>query len=221
MFQTLEKRVRWSFPQSDTIRSYYGQALQDVMVLTLLNGKRFGSYLEIGASHPIEFNNTYLLSTDFNWRGLSIDIEPQYKVFWDELRPKDNLLIADALNINYENILTQYFPSKTIDYLQLDIDPNFNTLECLKILSMTNYRFKIITFETDCYVSPEVRDHSREILSNLGYFRMFGDVETYFGDKFVPYEDWWVDLNQVNKEIAFSVQHMTALVKNPKLIFLN
>lgn len=40
---------------------YNGQALQDEFVLTVLNNKKNGYFLEIGSYDPIIINNTYIL----------------------------------------------------------------------------------------------------------------------------------------------------------------
>ena len=40
-----------------------GQINQDIFVLTCLNNKQNGSFLEIGSEHPIIINNTYFLET--------------------------------------------------------------------------------------------------------------------------------------------------------------
>ena len=49
------------FPGVEKIKKNFSQAYQDLFVLTMLQGKRSGKYLEVGANHPVEFNNTFLL----------------------------------------------------------------------------------------------------------------------------------------------------------------
>jgi hypothetical protein len=48
------------FPGVEKIKRNFSQAYQDLFVLTMLQGKRSGKYLEVGANHPVEFNNTFL-----------------------------------------------------------------------------------------------------------------------------------------------------------------
>ena len=38
----------------------YSQSAQDIFVLSVLDQKRDGTYLEIGSSVPVDNNNTYL-----------------------------------------------------------------------------------------------------------------------------------------------------------------
>ena len=56
------------------IDSARGQALQDLFVVAITQGKTNGTFLEIGAAHPVHTNNTYLLETEFGWSGTSIDV---------------------------------------------------------------------------------------------------------------------------------------------------
>jgi len=50
-----------SFHGYDKITKNYSQSWQDIFILTALNGKRNGMYLEIGAQDCAIKNNTYLL----------------------------------------------------------------------------------------------------------------------------------------------------------------
>ena len=56
-FETL----RFKFTGSETIERNYSQCYQDMFVLTLLDGKTNGTYLEIGSADPYYGNNTALL----------------------------------------------------------------------------------------------------------------------------------------------------------------
>jgi len=46
------------------------QLRQDLFVLQELNYKRGGYFVEFGATNGIDLSNTYLLETDFAWRGI-------------------------------------------------------------------------------------------------------------------------------------------------------
>ena len=45
--------LKYQFPGIDMIENNYSQAFQDMFVLTMLNGKRNGTYVEIGGDHGI------------------------------------------------------------------------------------------------------------------------------------------------------------------------
>jgi hypothetical protein len=50
------------------------QAGQDLFVICLMQGKRQGRWLELGAGMPKGCNNTYLLEKHFDWSGNSIEL---------------------------------------------------------------------------------------------------------------------------------------------------
>ena len=41
----------------------------------MLKNKRQGTFLEIGAQHPVYYSNTWRLETEYDWTGISIDRE--------------------------------------------------------------------------------------------------------------------------------------------------
>ena len=51
--------------------SLYSQAGQDLFAYELFGLN--GTYIDIGAGDPIRGNNCYLLETNYNWRGFSVD----------------------------------------------------------------------------------------------------------------------------------------------------
>ena len=60
------------FTGSETIENNYSQAMQDMFVLTMLDGKKNGVYVEVGGDQPKVINNSYLLETEFGWSGVVI-----------------------------------------------------------------------------------------------------------------------------------------------------
>jgi len=90
------------------------------------------------------------------------------------------------------------FP-KQIDYLQVDIEPAWQTLNALKALPLDEYRFSVITYETDSYKDgPDAGEEAMEILLSLGYQLVVRNVANLNN----PYEDWYVDPQVVNPEIV-------------------
>lgn len=184
-------KLRFFVKNSHNIDRCFGQEFQDLFVLSMTGGRRQGTYLEIGAGDPVTANNTYLLTNNYEWNGVSIDLNHKFYDMWKQLRPQNHFISADALTLDYESLLNQYYPDNIIDYLQLDVDPAHNTLSCLTKLPHSQYRFRVITYETDAYLSgPEARNRSREIFQDLGYELVVGDI-LYANQH--PYEDWYVD----------------------------
>jgi len=184
-------KLKIKFPGSENIVKNYSQSWQDVFILTALNGKKNGTYLEIGAQDCAVKNNTYLLEKSFDWTGVSIEIENRHKLRWNTYR-KNPLVIQDALTIDYTKLLSQNNLPEIIDYLQLDIEPANNTFKALMLIPFDKYKFNVITYETDLYAGgdgPKLQTESREYLTSLGYTLVVGNVCNTPGK---PFEDWWV-----------------------------
>lgn len=206
-----ESKFRYPFPGCENVKETHSQAYQDIFALTLLNGKRNGEYFEVGANVPDYTNNTYLLAKDFDWNGTSIDFL-DLNAQWKAIRPNNTFVQCNALTVNYEDIIGE---SRTIDYLQLDIEPCTNTLSALKRIPHDKYRFGFISFETDYYTggqAPHVREESRKYLTSLGYTLIVSDVIV---DQTNPYEDWWVDLSLVNRDIALDIRDRALHTQKP------
>ena len=186
-FCNAEHTLIHPFSGSDSINTNYSQSLQDIFVLTALNGKRNGSFLEIGGGDPYLRNNTALLER-FGWSGISVEFDQTLADKYRTARPNIQLLCKDALSIDYVSLLSDY---ADIDYLQLDIEPARNTFECLLSIPFDKHRFAVITYEHDYYVdvTRSYRSKSRNYLRSIGYELIAEDVAP---DGRSSFEDWWV-----------------------------
>ena len=199
-------QLRMDFDGAQKIQQNFSQAFQDIFIISAMAGKKNGSFLEIGAMHPIYNNNTNLLESKFGWHGVSIDNNIDCAPPWPFFRPSTNFVLSDALELDYLKLLPIWFGQDVyqIDYLQLDIDPSINTLHALQKLPLEQYRFSVITFETDAYVGDlRAQKQSREILHLLGYELVGMDVCVVWDDystEPIAFEDWWVDPKIINKE---------------------
>jgi hypothetical protein len=118
----------------------FSQAHQDLFVRYMLSFKKNGHYLEIGAAEPKQSNNSYVLERDLNWKGVSLELDPDLACIFNSVR-KNPCVIADAITFNYHHyFMGNCFP-KQIDYLSLDIDPASNTYNALKNLQHNKYIF--------------------------------------------------------------------------------
>ena len=188
---------------------YLGQAEQDKFVLNVLKEKNNGYFLEIGSNHPMIINNTYLLETKYNWKGVMVEYDKRYLTLYKQQRPNSIHVMQDATTIDYKNLLeTNNFPL-SIDYLQLDLEANngstLRTLQNLDTNIFDTYKFATITFEHDIYHTNygNTRLESRKIFNKRGYFCVFENIN----NQEYPYEDWYVhpdlvDMDYVNKLIT-------------------
>jgi hypothetical protein len=190
------EKLKINFNGYQDIEANYSQAYQDLFVLTILNGKKGGVYIEIGGSDPIQINNTYLLEKKFGWKGLSFEWDSSLVDKYNSTR-SNKCLCVDATKVDYTKEFMENNLPKQIDYLQVDIEPATQTLQALKQLDLNIYRFTVITFETDAYANDGmIIKESREIFKHYGYQLVASNVK-YQRNVF---EDWYVDPTIVSAE---------------------
>jgi len=179
----------FKFSDSDLIENNYSQSMQDIFVLSMLNGKKNGFYIEIGANNPVWINNTYLLESQFGWSGFSFEINQNEVSNFNSFR-NNKCICTDATKFDYKSLFDSNSLPKQIDYLQVDCEPPDTTLECLLKLPLDSYRFSVITYETDLYAGGHnAQIKQEEALSFYGYKRVVKNIMN--GGNI--YEDWWVD----------------------------
>ena len=210
-------RLKFKFEGSEKIDKNYAQAYQDIFVLSMLNGKKNGTYLEIGSSLPYYGSNTVLLEKEFDWEGISLDIDQNVV---DQFKEKRNnkVICKDATKVDYKRLLDE-FGHKTIDYLQVDCEPAHVTYDILLRIPLNKYKFGIITFEHDSYeFGPSIRDISRQYLESFGYVLVVNNVSP-LNNK--PFEDWWVHPDLIDFEIINKMKLVDGKTKNIENYILN
>jgi hypothetical protein len=153
--------------------NFYSQIGQDRLVLKYLKNKKNGTFVDIGCGFPKHINNTYLLETEFDWDGVSVDLimySEQDGLTWNDCR-KTKLVLNDALTINYSTLFKESNLPINIDYLSMDLEPPDLSLECLYKIPFDEYQFNIITFEVDNNREGDENriNKSREFLTSKGY----------------------------------------------------
>ena len=93
--------LKYQFPGSENIANNYAQSMQDMFVLSMLDGKKNGVYVEIGADQPRVISNTYLLETEFDWMGVSFELEGDKVQFFNTMR-RNQCICADATQFDYK-----------------------------------------------------------------------------------------------------------------------
>jgi hypothetical protein len=193
----------------------YSQIGQDRFVLDILQQKKNGLFLDIGGAWPVYLNNTYALEKDYGWTGVSMDLESTYAKDWEQSDRTSDFLVQDALTADYHKIINDLLThnkAERVDYLSVDLEPPFITLEALRKIPFDTYRFSVITFETDMYRDDPGHNfdtqytmrESRELLTKHGYKLVFVNMQ----------EDWWVDggifesesyidINQIPQDIKY------------------
>ena len=181
--------LKCHFKGSENIEYNYSEAMQDMFVLSMLDGKREGVYIELGADQPVIINNSYMLESQYGWTGVSFEYDQDKSNLFNKVR-KNDCICADAIQFDYEELFKERNYPKQIDYLQLDIDPTTGTFDALKRMPFDDYRFSVITFETNVYTEgADIQEEQRIFLNSKGYQRVIKNVKNEGN----PFEDWWID----------------------------
>lgn len=212
-------KVRYKFPGLENIKSNHSQCYQDLFVLTALDGKREGTYLEIGSADPFYYSNTALLETEFNWKGVSLEIKESEVQKFKKAR-KNECIQADALKTDWLALMDSKDWGTDWDYLQLDCEPPMNTYLILLDIPFHKYRFRTITFEHDYYTdeTKSFRDKSRRYLEAMGYQLVVANISP---DDKSPFEDWWVHPDLVDKDIIDKIRNISEINHAKEWIFNN
>lgn len=189
-----QKRFAAPFKGIESIEENYSKHMQDMFVLACLDGKRNGTYLEIGSGNPFTHNNTALLETKFDWKGISIEWSAH--LAYDFAQRRNNTIInANALEVDFEDLLVKHCMENTIDFLQIDTDET--SIQVLRNMPFGRFKFNVVQFEHDAYrLDPAIRAEARQIMHDNGYEIVCQNLCFRPG---VPYEDWFVHKSIANK----------------------
>jgi hypothetical protein len=191
----------------------FAQAYQDLYVLSVLDKKRNGTYLDIGCYVPKEGNNTHLLDSEFGWDGLNIDKSDFnfscggrtgrfVKCNATEPYPVEAFEIRDKLS-----------PVMKIDYLSLDVDEDTNNA---LLPALVFAKYSVITIEHDLYARGiENQKYQRNLLRNHGYALHVPDV-FFPNNPQLVFEDWWLspELASKNPQLTEGPHDAAAVVQN-------
>ena len=80
----------------------FSQNKQDIFVLEQTNFLKNGLFVDIAAGHPQYINNTFLLESEYQWDGISIEIDSKFATEW---KSRNSLFLnEDAFKIDYTQI---------------------------------------------------------------------------------------------------------------------
>jgi len=185
------------------------QAGQDLFVIAMTQGKRNGTFFEIGAGHPYKISNCFALEHRFNWTGISVDIRKDYIKEWSIYRQNSKFYNLDIKDFDF-TLLPNH-----IDYLQVDIDDALLGYDML-CKSIEASSFSVITFEHDIYRGHKncykAKNSAKKFLENNGYELLVNNVTL---DKKTPliqlrpkdhvfFEDWYINPNFVDRKVIES-----------------
>lgn len=201
--------LKFKFDGYEQLERNYSQTLQDMFIMYMTEGKRNGTYLEIGSADPSYGSNTKILEETFDWVGTGIEILAN-EVEKHKQERHNPVICANALEVDYEELLAsmseEYINDGVFDYLQVDCEPPSVSFEILKMIPFDKYKFAVVTFEHDYYadISKSIRKESREYMESQGYVLAIGNISM---NDDCPYEDWWVHPDLVDKKVLKKIQN--------------
>jgi len=176
---------------------------QDEFVARMMQYKRGGTYVDIGAGDPIEISNTFALERNLGWSGVLCEKNPDLLAAIMRNRP-GNIVHDDALTADWSTMFSKIADDIWIDYLSLDLEPPELTLSVLRSLPLDRFRFRIATVEHDLY---RVGGHKRSVeMASIMYaagYRFFDTVGVVSeSGQHLPIEDWWIhSLSGIDAEV--------------------
>ena len=208
---SMSNSLRYKFADYEKIEKNYSQTFQDMFVLSMLNGKKDGRYLEIGSADPYYGSNTALLE-ELGWTGLSLEILEREVEKFKEHRTNE-VILCDATKYNYQSLDGDF------DYLQVDCEPPATTFDILTKLPFDKIKFSVITYEHDHYTDMDsaYREKSRNFLKEKGYIMVVGNIAP---DDTSTYEDWYVHPDCVDPVILDIMKQDNDKIKNAKKYML-
>lgn len=172
------------------------QAGQDLFVQAVLRGNTNGRFIDIGASHPIDWSNTYELE-QLGWKGVMVDVDLSAINLCRERRANP-AICCDAATCDWPILLSTHLPDAKspsgwqIDYASVDID-EWTHQALLNLLQHVAPR--VLTVEHDQYQRGDrLRIPNRKALLDRGYYIIAADVHS----NECCFEDWFVHPGRVN-----------------------
>ena len=94
-------------------RNNYSQFDEDLFLIEFFKNNRKGTFVDLGAFHPMRYNNTYLLYKK-GWRGINIDLNNATIELFKIIRPEDINICAALSNKKIYKNLYSFFKHKYI-----------------------------------------------------------------------------------------------------------
>ena len=142
----------------------------DLIIDYIFKDKYIGTYVDVGAQHPISNNNTYLLFKR-GWNGINIDLDRKNIDLFNLSRPND-------INLNYaisdkegETDFYFYHESSPINTLNKKVKEyqkaKISEIKKIKTFTLNNV-FKKINFDKNIdYLNIDVEGYEDKVLSGF------------------------------------------------------
>ena len=68
----------------------YSRGPEEWLIRDFFDDRRNGIFVDVGASRPVTFSNSYRLERDLGWSGIAIDALKEFAKPYAELRPRSH-----------------------------------------------------------------------------------------------------------------------------------
>jgi FkbM family methyltransferase len=180
--------IRNDFKSSKDSDSY-SQFGQDVFVLKkIFKNKNNGFFVDIGANHPTDINNTYLLELK-GWKGLAIEPQKNLKDLWPEARQTKCLQYV----VGPENKKVEFVEGDNNEHVLSGVKGFNKCNDDQKIVLLEQKRLSDILKEENIsnidYLSIDVEGYEMNVLQSIDFskinIRTIG-IENDIGFKSIP-----------------------------------
>jgi FkbM family methyltransferase len=100
-------------------KKHYSQEGEDLLLDRIFDNQSSGTYLDIGAHHPIRFSNTYKLYKR-GWKGINVDAMPGSMRLFNLLRPRD-INLECPISDKKETLTYFRFPHYALNTLSKEV----------------------------------------------------------------------------------------------------
>jgi FkbM family methyltransferase len=159
----LKKFIKKLLKSAPYATKSYAQEGEDLVVNKILQGKRGGFYVEVGAHHPYRFSNTYFFYKRA-WRGICIDPLPGLKKLFLRGRP-DDIAIEKGVSLEPGKLTYFMFNDPALNTFDLNIAKERDGKNGYKIINRIDIETISLKAILDCH----------EIANQIDFFSI--DVE--------------------------------------------
>jgi hypothetical protein len=168
-------------------------SMTNAFALRFSGDKDNGTYVEVGSSHWLENNHTYMLEKEFGWTGVGIDIEAHYVEEYNKNR-SNPCIQANAKSFNWDKYFEENNFPKQIDHLSIDIDSG-NYLSLLN-MPLARYRFTTIAIENIEIINRKPVYGARESIAEEIKSVLLAYNYTFIGSGYI--DEFWIDNTYLN-----------------------
>jgi FkbM family methyltransferase len=180
----------------------FAQEGEDMILNKLLEGKKNGFYIDVGAHHPFKYSNTYYFYKK-GWKGINIDPLPGSMAMFDQYRPLDtNLEIAISLNpgeLEYHMFdipVLNSFSKEAVAYAETKWKQKVRSTKKVYTESLANVLRKYQhLFKTIDFMSIDVEGYDLEVLQSNDW--------NQFKPSFLLIEDRDINLSNLHESLTF------------------